>query len=364
MGDTIARGLAKKNMTIMTNCNKQLIYNKYIGLKNWKTALSTMEAGTGILNLNVIGTSIACGGVSTDYINKSWVGLLRKALATRFSDVGNGMIPTYQKTTGDIDMWTLAGTWTEENLFGLMSSAKSSTVLGSTATVSFSGTGVRIVTYQGAACGRFTATIDGGAPVEFNSNGATVAAVHWEVTGLADGNHTLVITQNEAGKLTLLLGIYALKGTKGVRVNANSKFGGAIANAVTNSNVLFAEIDYWSPSLTIIEFMTNDYFSQVPTATYKTNMQTLITRAKTFGDVLLLPNGIRRETNTIKQTDYLAALKDLAVTNNIAFMDTFDKWGGDYDYANGTLNYLYDTVHPNDAGHENIANWVVDTLFS
>ncbi|MBS1968656.1 MAG: BppU family phage baseplate upper protein [Bdellovibrionales bacterium] len=339
------------------------IYNKDKGLRRWRAALAKAQATDQIVNLNVVGTSIATGGVTTDYTTKSWVALLRKELTQKVGDVGRGVVSTHFPNAVGPLRWTFTGTWSTQVLFGIMGDCRLSTTLGSTATLSFNGTGIKILTYANSSGGKFLASVDGGTPVEFNSNvAAAEPCKEFTITGLSAGDHTLVITQNDAGKNLMLIGAYELKGTKGVRVNNVSKSGGSTANVTWNNNVLIAEIDYWNPTLTIIEFFTNDYMSQVDLVAYKNTMQTLISRAKQFGDVLLIANGIRTENQTIKQTDYINVLKTLATENQVALLDTFNRWGGNFEYANGTLGYLADTVHPNDVGHQDIANFVIKTL--
>lgn len=353
--------------THLTQDGHAFAYNTGVGLRRWKSHLAAVQTSTDkIINLNVIGTSVACGGITTNYITKGWVGLVRAALATKYGDVGRGVIPEfeiYNTGGGDTALWTWVGTWTTQTGFGIQNESKLSTVAASTATVAFNGTGVSILVYKGPACGKFLVTVDGGAPVEFNSYAASaVPCFAFTVSDLEAGDHTLVITQNEEGKYTLLLGILPLKGTVGVRINACAKLGASTSWPGVNENVYTSMIDYWTPALTIIEYFTNDYFNQTALATYKASMQTLITRAKLYGDVLLLPVGVRDGTNTITQLQYINTLKDLAKENDIVLLDMWHRWGGTFNSADVTLDFVSDTVHPNDKGHRDIANFVLKTL--
>lgn len=342
--------------TVVSNTNK--------GLKKWKSSIAKLQTGQNtIVNLNVIGTSIASGGVASNYQKTSWLGLLRDMFANKFGNVGFGAIPTFYQSSYNVFPWSFTGTWSTQVLFGIMGDCKLSTQQGSTATLTFDGTGIRILAYTGASCGKFLVSIDGNVPTEFDTYAATaVPCKHFEIKGLTEGTHTVVITQNETGKNLILIGAYPLTGTKGIRVNAVCKSGGSTANVTWNENVLKANVDYWEPTLTIIEFMTNDYNAQVSLAAYRSTMQTLITRAKQYGDVLLLPNGIRTENKAIKQTDYINVIRELALTNDVVMLDTFNRWGGNYEYANTQLGYLYDTVHPNDVGHRDIYNFLYKYL--
>lgn len=358
----------KNQLNIISNIIKPSVYNKSVGLVNWKRELNTLTTTNKIINLNILGTSIACGGIASDYRLKGWVGLLRSYLNAKFTDVGQGFIPSYQKTTLDVNMWTFTGTgWYTSTGYGVMDNSKTTVTLNDKASLQFNGTGITLVTFEGAYSGNIQMIVDGVVKGTFNLYNASSSNPVKEVaiTGLTSGNHTLEVKNVETGKALIIIGAYETKGTKGVRVNQNCMFGGTSSMAVMNDSSMKAEIDCWNPILTMIEFQTNDYFNQVPIATFKNNIQTLITRAKLFGDVLLIPCGVREEldTKTIKQTEYIQALKELALSNNVVFMDIFSRWGGEFNYAKNEVNYIFDTVHPNDEGHQDIANWIIANIF-
>ncbi len=353
------------DLSHLTRDGHAYAYNLDVGLKRWRAALAKVQSSNDqIINVNAVCNSIGTGGVTTDFLTKGWLYLLGSAFASKFEDVGKGFLPSYALKLDDVPHWTYTGTWADETVFGTMMLSKQTSTNGSTASFTFTGTGITLVFVAGITLGKFNYAIDGGASVELDTYNATVMkAKAFPITGLSDAEHTIVITKNDDTKMIILLGAYPTKGTRGVRCNMVGKSGGSSSNAVGNESALYTEIDFWEPKLTIIEHATNEYAGQVALSTFKTNMQTLITRAKTFGDVLLLPNGlVRAETQTIHREAYLNVVAELAGSNNVSYIDMFNRWGGDYTYANTTLGMIYDTVHPNDVGHQDIANILTKVL--
>lgn len=340
------------------------IYNAGVGLKKWYSVVSKLKTSNGIVNINVIGTSISSGGITTDYQKDSWVYLLKNKLKKEFGDVGFGGVSCGYPYALGTPLWTFSGTWNNVQQYGINGEAQLSTVTGSTATFNFNGNGISILVSCGSDGGKFLATIDDDTPIEFDTYNATeIPTKEFIINNLENSLHTLTITQNDDGKNVILIGAYELNGVKGFRVNNLSRSGGSSTTATQYENNIDAEISFWQPSLTIIEHFTNDYYNQKSLATFKSDIQKLITEAKLYGDVIILPNGIREETNEITQSQYIQVLVDLANENGVALLDTFNRWGGDYDYANETLMFLHDTVHPNNAGHMDILDFICEVLF-
>lgn len=124
------------------------------------------------------------------------------------------------------------------------------------------------------------------------------------------------------------------------------------------------EIDFWTPSLTVIALTANDYGGQTSLTSYKTNLQTLITRALVYGDVLLTSIGVHYDENTsaIKQQSYVDIVKQLAITNNCAYLDIHDRWNGGV-YAQNILGFLANgDVHPTASGHQDIATAILRVI--
>jgi lysophospholipase L1-like esterase len=173
-----------------------------------------------------------------------------------------------------------------------------------------------------------------------------------------------VLTVGNNEKNIRLIGAYPIKGSSGVVLHNLGKYG-SNAEAFTSEYCLDSEIKAWTPSLTIIDIMGNDWTEQTPLDEYRQHIQTLITTAKRYGDVLLISAGFNLDSHPIPQTSYISVLKNLALSNNVALLDIIGRYGEDTSYVKNTLGLLYeDNTHPNDAGHQDKATSIINILLS
>jgi hypothetical protein len=311
-----------------------------------------------------MGDSISEGGISDadprNYIDKGYVGIIRNKLATKYGDVGKGMIPIYYPNGNPY--WVTSGSWSiAAAVSGCTSRLLKTSSNGASVTINFNGTGIDVILVKGAILGQFNYTVDGGASTLFDcyQSGANYGA-KLSITGLSSGDHTLVITKNNDGKEIWMIGHCEIKGTKGARVNLVGRWGTVVADS-TPDGCLISEVDIWTPALTIIAFTANDYGNQTALATYQANLQTLIDRAKLYGDVLLTTIGLHSDTvGSIPQQSYFDTVKSLAIKNNCAYVDISGRWGGNTNV--GTTGLLSDTVHPNAYGHQDIASAILKII--
>jgi len=346
------------------------LLNGVVGLRKWRAALASMKAGvTPKINLNIIGDSITEGMGTTDFRTKSYTNLVRIALAAKYGDVGNGLIPSWHPDSNiaGTPWWTYAGTgWTNEATFGLTMLCKRSQTSGDTATISFNGTGIKFLFLRGSACGTCTIAIDGGAPTSYNfANGTTEYANVTTISGLANGAHTAVITSTvAAGKYIWLIGAYEIKGTTGVQVNMCGRYGTQTASSYPDPS-LQVSINHFQPKLTLVALLSNDFAGSIPVDNYKARLQAIVTRALTTGDVMLMSLGHRNATSTYPQKDYADMMRTVADENNIAYLDLFNRWGGGLGATAGITAKnlgLMDDVHPTDAGAQDIAAAILKVI--
>jgi lysophospholipase L1-like esterase len=122
-----------------------------------------------------------------------------------------------------------------------------------------------------------------------------------------------------------------------------------------------AELD---PELVCILLGANDHsFNRDPSA-FKANIEELVSRirqAKSDVEVLLLsPSDNGLEGRIYELADYRDALADIAITQNLGFVDLWAQLG---DYADANAEGLYqDLLHPNRAGGNYICDAVVSVL--
>lgn len=339
-------------------------YNLKNGLVNFRTAINNLYRGEEkIYNISLVGDSITQGLNATNELTTSWHALLRGYFNTLFDDVGVGCIPIFY-TVGGSALWTFAGGFSTTGCTdGIGGRCTASVTNGATATITFNGTGVKILCYRDNTTGTITATIDGGTPLAIDTYSETTIRSHaFEITGLEDGNHTLLITKTGTDPLKLQA-IIPIKGTSGLLFNMVGRSSQLAAN-MSGESPLAAEIDVHEPVLTIIGLTANDFNGQTALSTYKSQLQTIITRAKQYGDVLITTIGPRIASKTITQDKYVDVCRELAVENNVAFLDIWRRWGSNATYARDVLGFIDvgQTVHPNDVGHRDMYLAVLNAL--
>lgn len=362
------------------------VYNAGIGLKNWRAALAQVQSsgtcGTSALtkDISIIGDSITEGysvrasliGNGADAIRYGWTGILNNNFQTKLGldDVGTGLIHCHRvgkvaSSNKDEQFVQSGGTWTRDYAYGVQGTALETSTNGAKLTISFSGTGVKLLYVSRGLHSHFTYAIDGGAPVDVDTyNVPNITCNSTTITGLADDTHTLEITKASDGITFKMIGIVPIKGTKGIRVNNCGLYGSVIFRVPYYSasayGSLDACIDFFTPPLTIIAMVANDYGGQTALSSYITDMQTTITRAKTFGDVMLVAYCPQGNSYAIPMSSYADAVKSLAMANDCCYVDLISKWK-DYTTANAA-GMMQDTVHPNAVGHQAIANDIWNVL--
>ena len=296
-------------------------------------------------------------------IVNSFIGVIRNVLKNRYGDVGIGISPVYQLDSL-YPAWSFSGDWTTDTLnLGIAKTHKYTFTQNDTTTFSFNGTGLRILAVTGAAGSTFSATVDDGTPVDFNSyNATTVGCAEFAIDGLSDGDHTVVIknTDSNTAHKVRLIGAYPIKGNKGIRVNMMGKVAAIIGNYVGSGLADVAVFNILPPTLTIISLIANDYSQNIDPATYKTNLETLVDKALTIGDVLITTIGISTQSGTYLQSEYVTACQEVATAKSCSYLDIYSLYGSSAIAT--SLGYYYDSVHPNVYGHRDIASIVLDKI--
>ena len=339
-------------------------YNLDVGLRKWRSQLASMQVSTDkTLNIQFLGDSITEGigsdTIKSNWLTKGYVGLVRQSLANKFGDVGTGFIPTYYPTGSPF--WTFSAGFVNYSSYGVNGQTRMSTSIGSTAQITFNGTGFVLMVLKFGVGGSFNVSVDGGANTlyttidpEFSSGLMTIAS------GLTDGTHTILITVT-TGYSVYISGGYPIKGTKGIRCNMMGKSGQTSQPASGYPDCKPALIGAWNPALTVISFTANDFTSQTNLTTYTGYIQKLIDWAVFYNsDVLLTTIGMRSEVYNIKQERYFEVIRILAKKNNVALLDVSKRWVSPTSAT--TLGYYDDLVHPSAIGHQDIANILMKTI--
>lgn len=363
----------------------------------WRPARAAAAAGTGKARVTVLGASVGQGFYASDLEATSWVSLVRSGLQAQYGDGGSGFRGVFDTALflddplkaayyGGIanNLWTLTGAgWDNiDYVSGPTGKDAIITNTGGTASIVVRGRTVSIYTLDaGAGTGTWTYAIDGGAPVTVNAP-AVYGARKTTVTGLAAGNHTVVLT-SVSGYL-MVCGVSGENAT-GVMVNNVSKSAaeGAQWNGLDGPPVSadWAGGVNYPADLVIWNLSENEVVQgsvNVPTAVLNVRryFDRIRDNATTGGAVelaILLDHAGTYDSGSQAWHDLSAQLASLAATYGAAMFNLWTAGRNSWHYWN-SLHYWgnpanpttsgTDFVHPSDAGHAYIAGLVADVLTS
>jgi lysophospholipase L1-like esterase len=317
------------------------------GLLKFRAALA---AGTPAA-IAILGDSITqgAGAVNNDgsWANQSIAKLVSKygGTAARFQNIITGGQGTYTGT------WTsvpgVGPSQTGSAAYDELRSASSS------ATVTMGGvcTTVDIYYYTYADSAAFTVTVDG---VSQGSFGGTTTSSYTPgvvtITGLTNyANHSVVLTAPASGKV-YFLGM-SFRYDAGLNALNFAQAGSRIECIQQPDNVSFLSV---IPNLKLIvcAMGANDGSSSGPT--YSAKYAALIAQAKAIGVPILFV--LTEQASTLADADKAAidqTIKDMAFANGYEWLSVYDRWGS-YTAANAVGLYA-DTIHPSQAGHNDIS---------
>lgn len=324
-------------------------------LDGFKSKIATLSPSQ-IVPIAIAADSIGEGANSTAYLTNGFISILRDVLQSKYGSAGSGLLSVWRRLDNTPNyLWAKTGTWTDK-------AHAQAGATGATAQTSFIGTGVILVFTKGSVTGEFTVQIDGGTVQTFDSYSTTSQVATLTIDGLSSGSHTILLTATEAGKSLWLTGIIPINGSTGVRVD-NFGWYGRIASS---DAFLMQAYNNATPLLTIIALVANDYGNGTPTPlkNYKASISGIIDNAKANGsDVLIFVNGLRGDvTKQVDEQWYAKVLYELSDEKGVALIDANKKWGTPADAAtNGYLDSAV-VIHPNDVGHRDMANLILQYL--
>lgn len=226
----------------------------------------------------------------------------------------------------------------------------------------------------------FKWSVDAGSTTNVVTDSAYAGPQRVMVRGLTAGVHTITVewavgANPDTTYYSGIAGIVAYNGdeNEGWRVLAGGIAGGTSGtwNAMTTGPFEIAKL--YAPDLVVIPLGTNDYGGTVPVAvaTYKANLQSIITKikARTTGKVpsfvIAFPAEIYKATPLSPFSAYRAAVYEIAAADpdNVTVFD----WGTRFNPVptfNSTLGGLLHTdyVHPTALGHSYIAGMLARFL--
>jgi lysophospholipase L1-like esterase len=285
---------------------------------------------------------------------------LAEIFSTRLCKSAQG-IGNPRRFSGDPDnRWTYGTGW---NFGGFSwSDADGSTPAGILKYTPDGGTtfdGFDVYYIKNSGLGTITVTATGGSAVVVNTSAAAGVGKATVMAATAAGNNSVEITGSGN---CYILGVEPFLSTqRRIRVGNVGVPGSTSTswNTATTGYTRMASLITYAPHLTIVSLGLNDAGSSVSTATLETNLNAIITAAKTVGDVILWtpppPTGAPYQAGI---ASYQATYAAVAVAQSIPLVDIYTRFGGTW---NASL--MTDSLHPNDSGYLIIAEEIYSALF-
>lgn len=346
-------------------------------LQRWRAAKSRVRNGSARAKLLFIGDSTTMGSGSGSGGSFSMNGAFAKAWPRQLISQLNNLLPVQDGTFyGDqntsvsyplYDPRVAEGVgWAPfvSNLGGNMFRFTAGTAGLLSFTPTFAIDNFKIYYLQQAAGnGAFTTNIDGGASLG-TTNTLGAAGVLSTTFTVARAAHTINITPDNLGTL-FIIGITAWDSTIPAIDAIQLGFNGAKTADFTNTGAVWSPMTVLPtlvPDLTVVMLTVNDSNNNTALATYQSQTQTIITTAKSTGDVLL---AVGPPSNTTQATDgtldkYIAILQNLAILNNCGLLNLKTRWTS-FAVTNPNMPY-FDTVHPGAVGYRDIGQAVFECI--
>lgn len=332
-----------------------------------RAKLAAALAGTGTC-------SILCGpadslteGYKSLPASQSYPVMLRKLLANRgYPLAGTGMVFTAQNDAISPDVrWAFTNftQFSAQDLF-VQASVSGAVATFTPAAGDPAGTSVDVWFLTGS--GAVTISIDGGAAVAFTPPAGAAGPTVRTFTGLANTTHTVTVTTTTT-TATYFCGVRTY-GNNGVEVTNAGLAGSQTSNwlnaASYNPRNLVPGVI--TPDIVFLCLLQNDAAAAVSLATYRANINTLITQYQGLGATVVVALPPACSTGTVATATwkgYADALYDAAAAYNCPVLDVNDRVGA---YAAGNPNGIYniDGVHLTPAGNALWASQAAELLVS
>lgn len=374
-------------------------------LRRWRAYRAQVLSGARQGHIVTIGDSIMYGAAATGSTNpkwrNSWPGMFRALLDAKYGAAGTGIVhatPELLTTDPAWDpRWTFSGNVVAYT-FGLhrQSSYRLQAPVDPAPApyIEFTAECTEFVIYSAAGGGNTgLASVDGGPNKTFRNTSTTSIALDLPsvypsnqpvitvVPAGAKGVHTLRITRPSTHDLHIL-GIEAKINTPGTfRVSNAGVNGRSLSSsgfgAVNNdeANALWGRpilLDMPAADLAVIGLGINDFQSGRPVADTKSSLINAVQRQRSAAnntqgrphpnrDAVLLWNPAPSNWSADFEL-HRAAFYEVADEQDVALIDLTTRWG---DFAtSNALGQHADTIHPTNAGARDIAECVVDALFT
>lgn len=343
-----------------------------LNLPHWRAALARVASGTGTAKVFIIGDSQSLG-----YNNGMANNLLTSYPAMLMNMFNGAHIPaTFENRIGDtlitdgrftIGSWTDLGTMIVGGNQATYATAATSTAQSFTSTTPINS--CNLIYYAGANAGAFSWQVDGGSSTTITE---TINTISSATVTMPLGVHKVGV--NWVSGIPGFIGFDCSNTTiPAIDVIDAAATGTTTANwssstLTAGSTTILQSTTFLNQDLTVIMLGGNDWCTLGEGATqFGTNLQAIITQAKTVGDVLLVAttptNPITNASgacsllpSTAAQAAYIAVEPPLALSNNVPYLDIFDRWvSWNFSSASPYLYYESDGLHATPTGINDLA---------
>lgn len=380
VGSILDRGSSGGSISLPLTPPQQAQFNNGAALllPKWRAAVGAVKSNVRNAKILCIGDSITSGAYSagSDWKALSWCNQLAKMLLVSgvpsYSDSFLGF-SDYSKDSRLVltAPWVPISVGTDTTIGGnYLFSTSAGTATGLSFTPLNNVDTFKFWTIQIGGAGIMAYNLNGGANSTINLNGAT-ALVSGTITGTL-GSNTINFSRSSGGN-SFLVGIEAWNSAISSVQIINCGWDGSTTTNWNNKNTAYAPGQFATigADLTIIMLGINNILpinGPLSVAVTSSDIQALITSGLTTGDVLLVcenPAVVASTQSLANQTLYWNAVKNLAVTANLAVVSIFDRWVS-YEYSN-PLGYYYaaaypGNLHPTALGYSDIAQAIFNVI--
>lgn len=373
------------------------------GLRRFKAALDASLFQP--VHISVFGDSLADGvgttgsaTQNTDNVladQRGYPGQLRTKLAAILGAPEGGLITPRNGSTVDPDARVVRNGGASASTTGPIWTGWSISAVnngGSAATITYSlpsCTAFDILLYRsnsGNFNGGLTYSVDGGGAVSVPAGNDGFVAI--PVSGLSNSAHTVVLTGTGTGSAVIANFGLRYHSGKGVSVGRFTRAGwtlldsfglGSNNNAFGNSGALdrlAAGYGAFSPALTVIAFLHNDWANQLvanPSGIFSTPenyeiyLRDAVSRCVATGGSVLLLAPQEPPSQTVPGgrplSDYRAVMKAIALdTDHVSFLDENEYFGSVSEALNQGIYYNSTTVHKSVKGYGGVASLLLQSL--
>lgn len=345
-----------------------------------RAALNRVRTGSGDMVVNFYGHSAIAGvGVATSspYSNGAFPFAPSAAFAKRLTALGiptrqgswfgsaniPGAISAYDTRRSYTAAWAPLVSLSNGNMCPGGTMILNSTTTGEALSFAPSEAWDTLNTYSAGYTGGGTFTLDVGGTVKATqSTNASLSLITTTFT-TSRATQTVNLKNTILGNGNYIVGQETIDSTTpSVRVRNMgfaSATSGQLAGQVNPFNPL-SGLQALGGDLTIFCGMRNDQALGISPSTFQTNMQTMITAAKAFGDVILLHDHAPTTWTYTNDAQFTAAIYALGAANNIPVFDIPNRISIAQAVAQGY--FAADGIHYNAKGWSDIGSWLANVI--